>query len=227
MLYHLSQTLASLWGTLAVDRTYIGSEQQRRGISTQRSSGRRGSEEPPKRQPPAEASSAPRKGAKSPTTTSPDAACESSSFPAALKRRRHRLEVEETQEQLVAVARGGVRYAGKVFHRRGVKLTEDSPRSMIPRDVSRSIFGSSCADVIGASVWLSHAAEDSGKDARHVKFQRGWMPLKPSRCRCDLFFFIYFEGLAKGCSWRHRTFFLVPKSTARVLKAQSIRVATF
>jgi len=53
---------------------------------------------------------------------------------------RQRRQMEETQEQLVALARGGVRYAGKVFHRKGVKLTEDSPRSMLPRNVSQSIL---------------------------------------------------------------------------------------
>ena len=59
-----------------------------------------------------------------------------------MRKRRQRLQLEETQEQAVAVARGGVRYAGKVFHRKGVKLTEDSPRSMLPRNVSGSIQSS-------------------------------------------------------------------------------------
>ena len=126
-------------GTLAVDQTCTGNGLQGRCVSAQRSSGRRGSDGASKRLPPAEASASAEQDAKPPTTTtSPDAACSSSggSFTAASKRRRHRLDVdEETQEQLVAVARGGVRYAGKVFHRRGVKLTQDSPRSMIPRDV--------------------------------------------------------------------------------------------
>lgn len=43
--------------------------------------------------------------------------------------------MKETQEQAIAIARGGVRYSGVVFHRKGVKLTPDSPRSMLPRDV--------------------------------------------------------------------------------------------
>lgn len=131
------QTLALSSGTLAVGRAHVGNEQQGQGVSAQRSSGRKGSDEAPKVRPPAEAPAPPEKGTKSPTTACPDAACATnSSFPAASKRQRHRAEPEETPEQLVAVARGGVRYAGKVFHRRGVKLTEDSPRSMIPRDVS-------------------------------------------------------------------------------------------
>lgn len=55
---------------------------------------------------------------------------------ASLEKLRQRREREETQEQVVALARGGVRHVGKVFHRKGVKLTADSPRSMLPRDVS-------------------------------------------------------------------------------------------
>lgn len=43
--------------------------------------------------------------------------------------------MKETQEQAIAMARGGVRYGRVVFHRKGVKLTQDSPRSMLPRDV--------------------------------------------------------------------------------------------
>ncbi len=58
---------------------------------------------------------------------------------ASVEMRRQRPQLEDTQEQLVAVARGGVRYAGKVFHRKGVKLTEDSPRSMLPCNVSQYI----------------------------------------------------------------------------------------
>eukprot|EP00752_Nemacystus_decipiens_P009312 g8321.t1 len=118
-----------------VNRTRVGNEQQRRGISAKRSSGRRGSDDVPRLLPTADPA---KKGAKSSTTTSPDADCASSSVPSVLKRQRHRTEAEETREQLVAVARGGVRYAGKVFHRRGVKLTEDSPRSMVPRDAFRA-----------------------------------------------------------------------------------------
>lgn len=54
-----------------------------------------------------------------------------------VKEERQSRRVKETQEQAVALARGGVRYGRVVFHRKGVKLTEDSPRSMLPRDVSR------------------------------------------------------------------------------------------
>lgn len=120
-------------GTLAVDRTYTGSEQQGQGSSTQRSSGRRGSGVSPKRRQPAGTLPPPKNGGQSSTTTSPG------------------LELGETQEQLVAVARGGVRYAGKVFHRRGVKLTKDSPRSMLPRDVSQSCrpSGRKSSELIG------------------------------------------------------------------------------
>eukprot|EP00903_Cladosiphon_okamuranus_P019974 g18352.t2 len=123
----------------SVERACTGDEEQGLGISTQRSSARRGSDKVPKRHPPAaEASTPTKQGAKSSTTMSLGAACAPTSFPAVSKRQRHQLEVvEETQEQLVAVARGGIRYAGKVFHRRGVQLTEDSPRSMIPRDAFR------------------------------------------------------------------------------------------
>lgn len=126
-------------GTFAVDWACVGNEQQGKGISTQRSSGRRGSDKASKSQPPAEPSAPSEEGAESPTSSFPDPACAptSTSFPQPLKRQSHRTEAEETPEQLVAVARGGVRHAGKVFHRRGVKLTEDSPRSMIPRDVSQ------------------------------------------------------------------------------------------
>lgn len=45
--------------------------------------------------------------------------------------------MKETKEQAIAMARGGVRYGRVVFHRKGVKLTQDSPRSMLPRNVSQ------------------------------------------------------------------------------------------
>lgn len=55
--------------------------------------------------------------------------------PVAQKVLRREGGTTETQEQAIAMARGGVRYSGVVFHRKGVKLTQDSPRSMLPRDV--------------------------------------------------------------------------------------------
>lgn len=54
---------------------------------------------------------------------------------------KRRVRQLETQEQAIAIARGGVRYGGMVFHRKGIKLTEDSPRSMRPREVG---IGDSC-----------------------------------------------------------------------------------
>lgn len=41
----------------------------------------------------------------------------------------------ETREQILAMAQGGLRYRQMVFHRKGFRLTEDSPRSVRPREV--------------------------------------------------------------------------------------------
>lgn len=51
--------------------------------------------------------------------------------------KRRQGQTWKTKEQEIAMARGGVLCGRMVFHRKGVKLTEDSPRSMLPRDVSR------------------------------------------------------------------------------------------
>lgn len=50
---------------------------------------------------------------------------------------RHEVEIreQETPEQAIALAKGGFRRGDVVFHRKGVKLSEESPRSMPPRDV--------------------------------------------------------------------------------------------
>lgn len=109
--------------------------QQGQSISMQRSSGPGGfHDDVQAKQQPAEPLGSPKEGQKSRNYLLPGATA--NTLPAASKKPRQPPELEETQEQMVAVARGGVRYAGKVFHRKGVKLTEDSPRSMLPRDVS-------------------------------------------------------------------------------------------
>lgn len=94
-------------------------------------------------QQPAEQLASPEAGEMSRKHLSPGATA--NILPEALKTQRQRLEPEETQEQIIAVARGGVRHAGKVFHRKGIKLTQDSPRSMLPRDVSpKNIIVQNC-----------------------------------------------------------------------------------
>lgn len=53
---------------------------------------------------------------------------------------RHEVEnrEQETQEQAIALAKGGFRRGRVVFHRKGVKLSEESPRNMPPREVRRA-----------------------------------------------------------------------------------------
>lgn len=108
--------------------------QQGKGISMQRLLERGGLEDVQANPKSAAPLASPKAGKKSRRHLSPGATA--NILPDNSKTRRQHPELEETQEQIVAVARGGVRYAGKVFHRRGIKLTEDSPRSMLPRDVS-------------------------------------------------------------------------------------------
>lgn len=51
---------------------------------------------------------------------------------------RLRQREPETREQVLAMAQGGLRYRQMVFHRKGFRLTDDSPRGLRPREVSVS-----------------------------------------------------------------------------------------
>lgn len=144
--------------------------QQGKAISMQRPLERRGLEDAQENKKPAAPFASTKAGEKSQRQLSPGAIA--NILPVDLKTRGQRPELEETQEQLIAVARGGVRYAGKVFHRRGIKLTQDSPRSMLPHDVSLQQQWSIFVVVKLCQSWLVVAYAPGPFDCSECEIQR-------------------------------------------------------
>lgn len=164
---------------LPVDRTITRKNQEGQGSSTRGVLERRDSKNLPARPQSAEPLTFPEESKPSQRRAS---------GLASVKIRRQRPQLEDTQEQLIAVARGGVRYAGKVFHRKGVKLTEDSPRSMLPRNVSQSIKNTLEGKFDGSGCRMQCTPQVQGEIELNVLWSRSspilrrWLPAQCSFC---------------------------------------------